>query len=61
MATSNFYLFTSSGFGRLGHLQLFSYSISKFQLISPPETIIYQEVNDNDYIYFGFAALLNKS
>lgn len=30
MATGNFYLVTSDGFG---HLQLFSYSIGKFQLI----------------------------
>jgi len=63
MATSNFYLVTSGGFGVPGHLQLFSYSISKLQLICAPlrETVIYQEVNGSDCINFGITAFLSRS
>lgn len=41
MTTGNFYLITSGGFA---HLQLFSYSTGKFQVIPfcpPPTTSIY--------------------
>lgn len=69
MATGNFYLVTSGGFGGLGHLQLLSYSISQVPSDNvspvpppaPPPTVTYQEVNDNDCIDFGIAAFPSRS